>query len=186
MKDYNLLADPTLTAKDLALIYDKTPVTIHRWRKSLGITMPKGSKPNKPRPWQIKWKKFICECCGIEFEDKPASNRRFCSLSCVAKSIDKSYMQTESYRNTLIRDTTPEYRRYRNRVSRLTEKTYQENIDILNPNRYIRTLCGIEDGWQLDHIVSVQEGFKNGLTPEELSVKENLQMLPWKDNLLKR
>jgi len=94
-------------------------------------------------------------------------------------------MQTESYKATLMKDTTPELRRYRNKVTKLSEKTYLQNKDLLNPHGYMRTVCGVPGGYQLDHIMSVKECFERGLTPEEASRLENLQLLPWKINLMK-
>lgn len=64
----------------------------------------------------------------------------------------------------------------------ITEKTYKENIDIINQNGYQRTLCGVEGGYQLDHIISVKQGFDEGIPPEIIGGLENLQMLSWKDN----
>jgi hypothetical protein len=78
------------------------------------------------------------------------------------------------------------FQAYRTKVNWLSEKTYRKFKEIINPWDYPRTLCGIEGGWQLDHKVSVKEGFESGITVEKLSKMENLQMLPWQDNLAKR
>ena len=75
-----------------------------------------------------------------------------------------------------------DFERYRQTVNLLTEKTYVKYKQEINPNNYPRTLCGVDGGYQLDHIQSVKMAFDNGISPEEISSKENLQMLPWKIN----
>jgi 5-methylcytosine-specific restriction endonuclease McrA len=94
-------------------------------------------------------------------------------------------MKTPEYSIAKSKDTTPAYRRYAGKVHRLSHKIYENNLDVLNPNSYNRTLCGVEDGYQLDHIISIKYGFDNNIPPETLSRIDNLRLIPWKDNLLK-
>ena len=101
------------------------------------------------------------------------------------KDIDKSYMQTEEYRLTLMKDDTPAYKKYYGRVYRLTEKVYNDNIDAINPNGYTRGLCGVDGAYQLDHIIPVRFGFDHNIPPEVIADVNNLQFIPWRDNLLK-
>lgn len=77
------------------------------------------------------------------------------------------------------------YRDYKNAVYRLSQKIYEENIVIINPNNYPRTRMGVNGGWQLDHIKPVIECFKEGLIIEEAADIKNLRMLPWKENLMR-
>jgi hypothetical protein len=44
-------------------------------------------------------------------------------------------------------------------------------------------LRGIQDGWQLDHIIPVKECFEKNISPEEASLVTNLRMLPWRQNV---
>lgn len=78
-----------------------------------------------------------------------------------------------------------EFKNFQGKVYILTEKTYYQYKNRINPNNYIRGKAGVENGWHLDHRISVAWGYKNGWTPEMLSAKENLQMLPWRENVLK-
>jgi hypothetical protein len=78
-----------------------------------------------------------------------------------------------------------ELRQYTNRVHWLTKKVYDANIDTINPLNYPRTLCGIDGGYQLDHIMSIKEGFTRNIPPEQMATLDNLQMLPWKENRTK-
>jgi hypothetical protein len=163
-----------------------------KWKSNLGESISKSKRidpvlkvcPECNKQWTAflykeRKSKYCCKECYY-------SSKKGIPLPIDASNIDKSYMQTEEYRKTLMKDETPEYKKYRNRVSKLSELTYCENIDIINPNNHPRTLCGIADGYQLDHIRSVKECFLSGISPEVCSKIENLQMLPWKDNLLKR
>lgn len=72
-----------------------------------------------------------------------------------------------------------------NRVHVLTSKIYEEYKHEINPDNYLGGLAGQDGVYHLDHIVSIRYGFDNNIPPEQLAVKENLQMLPWKDNISK-
>lgn len=84
------------------------------------------------------------------------------------------------------REDTPEYNKYRKKVDLLTEKNYVKFKNIINPDNKPRTLCGVDGGHQLDHIYPVYEGFINKISPEELAKVENLRIIPWKENLIKK
>jgi ribosomal protein L37AE/L43A len=81
---------------------------------------------------------------------------------------------------------SPAFKKYSRKVHWLTSKVYKEHAFKINPHNHPRTLCGVKNGWQLDHIVSIKEGFEKGLSPETIADINNLQMLPWQDNLAKR
>ena len=66
------------------------------------------------------------------------------------------------------------------------EKNYVKFKNIINPDNKPRTLCGVDGGHQLDHIYPVYEGFINKISPEELAKVENLRIIPWKENLIKK
>lgn len=167
---------------------------IAKWRESVKGSVV-GRKPVREP------ENRICPNCGVEFVVKTAREFKkvYCRKECyyeskkgivpvdpdIVKSIDRSYMRTEKYAAATRNPETPEYKRYKNKVGNLTQKTYEKNIDIINPNRYTRTLAGVENGWQLDHIKPVRECFDQRLSPEEASSLENLRMLPWKENLMR-
>lgn len=77
---------------------------------------------------------------------------------------------------------TPEFKRYQTIVWRLTRKTYKLYEDEINPNKYKRTYCGVDNGYQLDHIISIKEGYLSKIPPETIADRQNLQMLTWQDN----
>ena len=82
------------------------------------------------------------------------------------------------------KDKMSDWEIYKLAVRRLTEKTYKQYKDDINPNNYNRVLCG-EDGYQLDHIISVYKGFNDNISADIIAGKDNLQMLLWKDNRCK-
>jgi len=79
-----------------------------------------------------------------------------------------------------------EFQIYNNKVRRLSESQYVKHKNILNPNNHPRTLCGVDGGYQLDHINSVRACFDAGVSVEECSHLSNLQFIPWQLNLAKR
>ena len=78
-----------------------------------------------------------------------------------------------------------DFQRYSCKVRKLTEENYTKYKEEINPSNYPRTKCGVQNGYQLDHKVSLKWGFTHGLNPKIVAAKDNLQMLPWKANLLK-
>lgn len=190
-----LLSDSKKTNEEISHLLGCSIVTVSRWRKKYNIIVPRGLKPGNNNKKRTKYK-AVCQVCGIEFFTVPSSTKqKNCSRICMyknesylnkLKNMDKSYMQTEEYRKTLMKEDTTEYKRFRNRVTKLSEKIYEENKHILNPNNHVRTKCGVPGGYQLDHKLSVRTAFDNRMKPEDVSKLENLQLLPWKQNLLKR
>jgi hypothetical protein len=77
------------------------------------------------------------------------------------------------------------FKKYRNRVAVRTRKTYEQYKSEINPNSLPIGKCGIEGAHQVDHIVTVREGFERGIAIEEISAKENLQVIPWLENIQK-
>lgn len=75
----------------------------------------------------------------------------------------------------------PKKQFYKREVWRLT---YQKPIDTLE-NWDKRGRCGVEGAYQLDHIKSIDWGWKNGIDAEVIAEWDNLRMIPWKTNLLK-
>ena len=173
------------TKREIMEHFDISIATTNRWLKINNIKSLRqvgsglsNSRLIEPTP---------CKNCG-----KPTKNSWYCSRQCTdtckirrkkLANMDKSYMQTEEYLNTLRKDTTAAYKRYSGEVHRETRKVYEKNKDTINPSNHMRTLCGVGNGYQLDHIVPIKFGFENNIPIEEMSRVENLRMLPWKQNL---
>lgn len=73
---------------------------------------------------------------------------------------------------------------YRSKVMRLSKKTYNENIKIINPNDLI---LGTHDKncYQLDHIIPISKGYQLKIKPEIMASLDNLQILFWRENMKK-
>ena len=77
------------------------------------------------------------------------------------------------------------YKTYRNRVTARTAYTYKIFKEEINPLNLPRGTSGTDGAYQLDHIISVRTGFEQNISIEEMSARENLQMLAWLDNIKK-
>jgi hypothetical protein len=75
----------------------------------------------------------------------------------------------------------PEKKKYHREVWRIT---YQQDLESFD-NYHKRGRCGVEGAYQIDHIISIDEGYKKNISSEIIGGISNLQMLKWKDNLLK-
>ncbi len=73
-------------------------------------------------------------------------------------------------------------KKYYREVRKITRK---QDISILENYDKLRGLCGVDGAYQLDHIIPVSVGYERGLSAEKIGHISNLQIIPWKDNLLK-
>ena len=178
-----------LTNNEICEMVGITPgATLSRWRKKLNIFIPRGCKPGIKRPYRVKpLEERTCKFseCDITFKCSFKSKQKYCCIICSIKDIDRSYMQTEEYKKTLIKPHRDEYKSYSGKVHRLSQKTYESNKEIINPKNLPRALSGVVGGYQLDHIITIKEGFEKNISPEEMSKVENLRILPWKENLMR-
>lgn len=180
-----ILSDETKTSKELMDILEISSSTISRWRKKLGIIVPRGCKKGKSKIERIKKDFRMCLKCSNSFVTIPSSKQKYCGRSCAAKAINKVYMKTEKYSLSKQKPNTLEYKRYRNKVTKLTYEQYKIHHEKINPFGYIIARAGIKDAYHIDHIISVRFGFDNSLAPEKISDISNLQLLPWKENISK-
>jgi transposase len=81
---------------------------------------------------------------------------------------------------------TTEYQKYARKARWLTESNYAKYKEVINPDNLPRTLCGVNGGYQLDHILSVRECFDLQIPIEECADLKNLQLISWEENLQKR
>jgi len=182
---------------ELMETYGVGSATICRARKRAGVV----AKPGRPKEIFIGEK--TCPNCNKAF----VSNSKHCSIQCFhaiheRKIADSTRIKLSERAKARWSNPTPnmlagiekrvlskeelkEYKQYRNRLKTLTEKTYDEFESDINPNGYVRGVAGQVDVYHLDHIIPARFGFENGIPPEVLAEKENLQMLPWRDNIVK-
>ena len=184
-EDINLICNPLLTADEVGKELKVCAGTIYRKRKELGVII-QGAKKGKSSPNKLR--KIIRTCIGKDctntFTVVPSQTKKYCSHSCQQRTAN---VAAKGIGSRKIRNpATPEYKKYARQVHGLSQKIYEQNKQLINPNNHPRTLCGIKDGWQLDHIIPIKECFEKGLTPQEAAQVSNLRMLPWKDNLMRQ
>ncbi len=142
-------------------------------------------------------KKILCQCddCGVRFSRK---YRRVCRKvthrcsSCshkfwgqvVGKLTTNKTVACGPNHYRWNPDKT-KFEEYKRQVRRLSEQVYRTYKDVINPSNLKRAVAGICDGYQLDHIISIKEGFEKKIPVCEISHINNLQMLPWQENLAK-
>lgn len=126
-------------------------------------------------------------CCGREFTARP--NNILTGATVCRPCNDERKREAFQQFNMDRHEESLKYKEpldaYTKRVRVLTEATYREHKDLINPLNYPRLRAGQEDGYHLDHIRSISECFHNNVPPEECAHYTNLQMLPWADNISK-
>jgi hypothetical protein len=78
-----------------------------------------------------------------------------------------------------------DYQKYKRAVYSASRKTYNQNINVLNPNGVLLGRSGIPGAYQIDHRVPVSLGYQLKIPVTVMSIVENLQLMPWKANLNK-
>lgn len=73
-----------------------------------------------------------------------------------------------------------EFKRYKLIVTYLTEKYRKELTD-----GYITGLAGKQDAWHIDHMYSILKGYQHKISPLVIGNRNNLRMIPWKENIKK-
>ena len=184
--ELKLIADPQISLTNLCELVNASMPTIGKMRKALGVTTIRGRREGALVPGQRRTIHCVCQnpLCKKEFDSIRSTPRKYCSHSCQQKTANVAAKGKGSRK--LRNPNTPEYKRYSRLVHGMSQEVYNENIDVINPERYPRTLCGVEGGWQLDHIIPIKECFDRGIPPREAASLTNLRMLPWKENLMRQ
>lgn len=137
----------------------------------------------------------VCDNCGKEYKNRYSRRTDLC-CTCIAsknmigntlgsKNKGKSLERMKGENHPRWNPNKSAFQKYYQQVRSLSEKIYNENMEIINPSRYPRKLCGVQGGYQLDHIISIKEGFDKGISPDIIGGIDNLQMLSWEENRAK-
>jgi hypothetical protein len=76
----------------------------------------------------------------------------------------------------------PKYFNYKSKVMSITRK---QPINLLENFDKMRGLAGTKNGYQLDHIITIKNGFENNINPHIIGNIKNLQFISWEENLHK-
>lgn len=166
----------TKSQQELCDYYKCNKKRIHKWILHFGLTLRvRGGGNNR---------KFnVCYELLKEFVESGLSNKDISEKLGMSKSNVSAWLKKYNIKRNYNKK---EYEIYSRKVRFLTETNYAKYKEILNPNNYPRTLCGVVGGYQLDHIVSVRECFDSGISIEDCAKIDNLQIIPWQKNLKKR
>lgn len=88
-------------------------------------------------------------------------------------------------RRKISEEDYQDYQRYKRAVYSASRKTYNQNTKLLNPNGLLLGRSGTPNAHQIDHKVPISVGYQLKIPVIVMSIVENLQIMPWKDNLAK-
>jgi len=95
----------------------------------------------------------------------------------IRKILNEQSITYEQYLNRLS-----DYKRYNREVRRLTRL-----VDVSSLKNYDkRGKAGVTGAYHLDHKLEISEGYVQGINPIELAKLDNLQFIPWEENVKKR
>lgn len=131
---------------------------------------------------------MICENneCNkkVKFKGFSVGYRRFCCIKC---SKNEDEIKNINLFNGVNKSNEPlemrdEKKFYWYTVRRLTDKIYKNNKHIINPNNLKIGRNGFEDSHQIDHIISIKEGYENKIDPKIIADISNLRVVHWTIN----
>lgn len=143
-------------------------------------------------------KKIICSCdsCSSIFkrsyqllikQRNKQNNEDFC-YKCARKRVGDIMNKQNIIKATRLRTgekhprwnfNKKEFKKYERSVRYYTEK---QPLFLLENSDKPRKKCGVSGGYQLDHILSIKEGFVRGIEPKFVGSLVNLQFIPWEIN----
>lgn len=127
--------------------------------------------------------------CGHTWECSPTNllvNDVECGVCGPSKRMEQTLTRMSKERSEKWRETATDWEVYKSKVVSLTEYNYNQNIDIINPNRFQRGKAGEAGAYHLDHIVPKRFCFENNIPPHICAHVKNLQMVPWEENVANR
>jgi uncharacterized protein YukE len=75
-----------------------------------------------------------------------------------------------------------EFKKYQHKVHNLTSKI-KHLIEGYDKTKHGK--MGVQGAYQIDHIIDIKYGFDNNIPAEEIADLQNLQFIPWEENIKK-
>lgn len=125
-------------------------------------------------------------CCSREFTAKP-NNVLMGSTICPPCNDDRKRQAFQDFNKERHEEALKHmegFQRYTKLVRVLTEQTYRDHHETINPDNHSRKRSG-QDGYHLDHIYSIYRCYHDGVPEDVCAHPDNLQMLEWKVNAMK-
>lgn len=111
-------------------------------------------------------------------EERKTTARKLFIKSCVSNPLSYKKASETKHKKLLAQDNTSDRRKYNRQVHGLSQRTYRDNISIINPNNV--PIGRIE--YHLDHKVSKHIGYLLGIPAHFLASVNNLCVLPYYEN----
>lgn len=135
----------------------------------------------------------VCDKCGSNFDKRVYQRTDFCNHCRAVKSAigntngrftkGSTVPSMQGENHPRWNPNKSEKRKYTHECNKVTK---QFDLSVLPNSDKPRGLCGIEGVYQLDHIIPIQYGFENDISPEIIGHINNLQFIPWEENNSKR
>jgi len=121
--------------------------------------------------------------CGHAFKSKYGNllNRDVTCPVCNTERKREQYREFNEERHKESLSTKRGFEQYKQLVYKLTRENYQKHKKAINPKNHSRVLSGNE-GYHLDHIISVRNSFDLEVPAEICAHPKNLRMVEWKSN----
>lgn len=123
--------------------------------------------------------------CGHEFYVTPLNliqSNVECTI-CGPKKRIKAATAWSKANSLKWSKTASKWQQYKSTVTSLTEQTYTDHKEQINPNNLPRGKAGIDGAYHLDHIVPKRFCFDNNIPAEICAHYTNLQMIGWRENV---
>lgn len=134
-----------------------------------------------------------CDKCGVEYQQRFSRNKDVC-YPC--RKSDGLKGNTYGYSLKGIPNLklcgknhprwNPNKSEKRKYVYKCNLVTKQFDLSSLPNSDKPRGLCGVKGAYQLDHIIPLQYGFDNNISPEIMGHIDNLRFVTWEENNSKR
>lgn len=131
---------------------------------------------------RLKPKKWTPEESAVRYEKIRAATEEKYGVhsTLLLQEVREKQYQTKVEKGIITpREKRSARQLYYDEVARLTKISWNEHFDKINPKRLNRSK------WDLDHIFSIQEGFRQNIPPQVIAHWTNLRMLEPKENYSK-
>jgi len=142
----------------------------------------------------------VCQGCGTEYIHTSSVNQIYCTRECWVIYAEKPPLPKMTKRGEehpgvrkrmeQLNKTWAEYnnwldskKRYYQEVWRITN---QQELSKLENADKVRGLAGTPGAYQLDHKISIGEGWNNKINPYIIGNIQNLRFITWEENLKRR
>lgn len=132
-----------------------------------------------------------CDTCGKKYKQRFNRNTDICgNCRMAANAIGNKWGNVKKGKPNYSQrgDKHPRYnpnmkeiKRYGSQVRSYTKKNFDNEVKKLIGDKKIGR-CGVENAYQVDHIISIKNGFYGNIPIEVIGHIDNIQVLSWEEN----